>query len=197
MFKWTFRCFGQFFVFYNDTSRRGFSTLPRFPTAFRMIFTFLRIVFESLSMFCRLCLSHLMPFFLWLTVLRPRDFLTISWAQKIVPLSCFCCSVFWNSFPMWVSCLLPLSPQGPIWMPAPRRSLRQPCSPKEAHPLWPSSSAPRSLPLDQNLSQFLKGLFALLLLVCQTSISKRTKKVWFTFYHVPNAMLGSNYRVQN
>lgn len=97
----------------------AFSALQWFPTAFRMIFKFLRIVFESLSMFCRLCLSHLMPFFPGLTLLRPHDFPTISWAQKIVPPNCSCCSLFWNSFPAWVSCLLPLSPQGPIWMPSP------------------------------------------------------------------------------
>lgn len=134
MFKWTLHCFDHFIMFHNHTSWRCLSVLQWFPTAFRMMFKYLRMVFELFALFYSPYFPQLMPFFPLLTLLRPRDFLTISWAQKILPPNCSCCSLWWNTFPVLFFCLAPLTPQSLIRMPTPRRSLCQPVHSKESHP---------------------------------------------------------------
>lgn len=125
----TLHCFDQFIMFHSRTSWRWLSVLQWFPTALRMIFTFLQIVFEFLFMFYRLYLSHLRPFFPLLPWLRPYDPPTISSAQKILPQNCSCYSFFWNNFPKLFSYLAPSQCLRPWW------SLHQPLYSKESHPL--------------------------------------------------------------
>lgn len=134
MFKWTVRCFDRFIMFHNHTSWRCLSVLQWFPTAFRMIFKYLRMVFELLALFYSPYFPQFMPFFALLTLLRPHDFLTTSWAQKILPQNCSCYSLWWNTFPVLFFCLAPLNPQSPIRMPTPRRSLCQLVHSKESRP---------------------------------------------------------------